>query len=74
MRAIEINNFKDQEQLQQLQENLEETLERTMPEHAKYWKEQLSEATDLDKTMPKVQKNRKRNGSQVNMEPRGEAL
>ncbi len=53
---------------------LEEARERTMPEHAKYWKEQLSGATDLDKTMPKIQKNRKRNGSQVNMEPRGEAL
>ncbi len=46
--ALDITNFTGQEQLQQLQENLEEALERTMPEHATYWKEQLSQATGED--------------------------
>ncbi len=46
--AIDITNVTGQEHLQQLQENLEEALGRIMPEHAAYWKEQLSEATGED--------------------------
>ena len=46
--AIEINNFTGQKQLIQLQENLEQALDRTMPDHARYWKQQLQEATGKD--------------------------
>jgi ADP-ribosylglycohydrolase len=46
--AIEIDDFTGQKQLEQLQENLGEALERTMPEHAQYWKQQLRDATGRD--------------------------
>lgn len=46
--AIEIHNFTGSKQLHQLQENLQHALDRTMPEHATYWKQQLKDATGKD--------------------------
>ena len=46
--AIEIHNFTGEKHLQQLQENLEQAIDRTMPKHATYWKQQLKEATGKD--------------------------
>jgi len=46
--AIEIHNFTGEKHLQQLQENLEQAIDRTMPKHSTYWKQQLKEATGKD--------------------------
>ena len=46
--AIEIHNFTGEKHLQQLQENLEQAIDRTMPKHATYWKQQLKDATGKD--------------------------
>ena len=46
--AIKIHNFMGEKHLRQLQENLEQAIDLTMPKHATYWKQQLKEATGKD--------------------------
>jgi ADP-ribosyl-[dinitrogen reductase] hydrolase len=46
--AIDISSFTGEKHLQQLQENLEKAIDRTMPKHATYWKQQLKDATGKD--------------------------
>ena len=46
--ALGIGDFAGEKQLQQLQENLEQAIDRTMPEHATYWKQQIKDATGKD--------------------------
>ena len=46
--AIDISSFTGEEHLQQLQENLVNAKDRSIPEHASFWKQQLKDVTGKD--------------------------